>query len=671
MEICDRCQQIPLETLPRFPSSYTYTGQNIYGIEISYEGGDLDLSDAYILHDSVDDLIASRSGCELCSRIVTKLELFWEANERFESAVWLARPPRVFEKSEIIKSLEYGFVVFLGPCPSDKAILSREGKSLHLIATFGVCVENARPISYHANSEDVISFVKDVLQDCIVRHSTCQKGSSKLPKRVLDVGSTAMDAKFTRLCDTDKDVGIYAALSYCWGVTGEFVTNRDNLGERKMEIPIAKMPKTIRDAIYLARRLDIRYLWVDALCICQDDEGEWAQQAAEMTEVYSNAYVTIAACSAWENSMGCFVSRPKQLTQVELVYDNQEGVEGRLFVFEQSLGPLIEGVNLKLSWEPLSQRAWAFQERVLARRTVLFCSDQVYFECAHGTSAEDGTRSQKRYIDILGTSNPHSSDSPNASPLSEPVWYRMLSDYTSRQLSRSTDKLPAIAGLARIFQSYTQADYVAGLWSDDLVRGLLWEPILQYGQTHTQCDTYIAPSWSWASLEGAVDYFGFAAEFEAGLSLFSVLQHNVQLKTANPFGELTSGWIQLRGPVLPLSLRSERLDNETHLGAYSFKVQSDVEIKDLDFHRDIILDTCSSRFQAPSSVLARYRLSALITFCENASADEPAKLYHFILVGQDATDPLRRSRRLAVSRLYASKDLPDELTGSIQTITLY
>jgi hypothetical protein len=100
----------------------------------------------------------------------------------------------------------------------------------------------------------------------------------------------------------------YACLSHRWGSGPQtHLTLKKNL-ETYMQhgIPSAKLPLTFRHAVHICRTLGIMYLWIDCLCIVQDDHEDWCTQAVKMGDIYERAFVTIAASSAANPSHGCF-----------------------------------------------------------------------------------------------------------------------------------------------------------------------------------------------------------------------------------------------------------------------------------------------------------------------------------------------------------------------------
>jgi hypothetical protein len=89
------------------------------------------------------------------------------------------------------------------------------------------------------------------------------------------------------------------------------VSTRETINIWKRKIPWDELPKTFRDAIIISRNLGIEYMWIDSLCIVQDDPRDWELEAAKMGEIYSNAFLVIAASSSVDGDSGCFLERPK------------------------------------------------------------------------------------------------------------------------------------------------------------------------------------------------------------------------------------------------------------------------------------------------------------------------------------------------------------------------
>jgi Heterokaryon incompatibility protein (HET) len=182
-----------------------------------------------------------------------------------------------------------------------------------MIGTFASNHIPYRPVG-NPGSDQTLGVIGQWIKTCDENHPKCQYTISgmptesvpKLPTRVLDVRS----CEDIRLLVTGNQEAKYAALSHCWGGISQIRTTKSSLEDHRRHINFNDLSKTIRDAVYLTRNLGIQYLWVDSLCIIQDDERDWLEEAGKMAYVYERAYCTIAATSASDGTGGCLIPRP-------------------------------------------------------------------------------------------------------------------------------------------------------------------------------------------------------------------------------------------------------------------------------------------------------------------------------------------------------------------------
>jgi hypothetical protein len=212
------------------------------------------------------------------------------------------------------------------------------------------------------------------------------KGTTKndyMPTRVIDVRSSCI-----RLIETSNGFkGNYIALSHCWGkLTNDqkFCTYAYNIENLKKEIPYQLLPKSFQDAIIITQALGIPYLWIDSLCIIQEDEEDWESEADKMENVFSFAYCTIAASSA-ASSLDGFLNKRKSKDCVKI-----QTSKGPLYLAEA-----IDDFHTDVEQSKLSRRGWVLQERALSRRTIYFTSTQIYWECGNGIICETLTSLRK------------------------------------------------------------------------------------------------------------------------------------------------------------------------------------------------------------------------------------------------------------------------------------
>jgi hypothetical protein len=95
-------------------------------------------------------------------------------------------------------------------------------------------------------------------------------------------------------------------LSHCWGLSHRITATSATLDRLKKEISLDELPKTFQDAIIIAERLSVQYLWIDPLCIIQDDPLDWRAESSKMADVYTQSYLTISASTSTDDSTGCF-----------------------------------------------------------------------------------------------------------------------------------------------------------------------------------------------------------------------------------------------------------------------------------------------------------------------------------------------------------------------------
>jgi len=341
----------------------------------------------------------------------------------------------------------------------------------------------------------------------------------QLPRRLLDVGEK--DDTSVRLVLSNGRTGKYATLSHCWGPKEmqPVRTLTGNLNQFLTDIPadILSNSKTFQDAITVTREVGLRYLWIDSLCIVQDDNTDWKQEAAMMGEIYQNSHLTIIAAYAENGRAGCFYDRSLLQSPpiVHVPYIDKHGsVSGTMQIKAKLIDYSIQSHPINC---PTSDRAWITQEERLSRRKIYYTKQSMFWAC--------------RELEIYET-NETSPFEPK-----EWVWKQIVKDYTVRKLTFQADKLVALQGLAGVMQKCrTQDRYHVGLWLKDLPDDLLW--FGQREQLESITDSAI-PSWSWASRKGPVSFL----EFDP----FNTYQHERYSVSLDEHNNLT-----LNCPIFPI-----------------------------------------------------------------------------------------------------------------------
>jgi hypothetical protein len=290
----------------------------------------------------------------------------------------------------------------------------------------------------------MLFFYRERLRTCQEQHGTCnQPDAVPLPKRIIYVGKSNEEL---RLKDTDNTQGLYAILSYCWGESQNLLKTTSTSLEKHMEgIPFTRLPKTIQDAVEVARELSIDYLWVDSLCIIQGSQEDWEIESAKMSEYFGNAHITIAASSASNAQAGILAARHGVPEPVKEETELRDGTICTFLVQERNnkFDNLSESVH---HFGPLSDRGWAFQENVLSTRTIHYTDSELVWECCTETISESG---------FMVGSNSHAFFAQKMLelyPSPSQLWQDLVTNFSRRELTYPSDRLPAISGLAQLLQ---------------------------------------------------------------------------------------------------------------------------------------------------------------------------------------------------------------------------
>ena len=353
-----------------------------------------------------------------------------------------------------------------------------------------------------------------------------------MPTRVVDVGQNVLFLETSMLTSSGPNRK-YAAFSHVWGVGSPLRTTKATFEEHQRSIPFGKLPQSFQDAVYVTRRHGIQYLWIDALCIIQDSIEDWEIECAKMADIFRNSHLTIAAPDAINSNAGFLHER--HIPSVRLPYLGLNGEpSGYMSARPQELINELHYSNDV----PLTFRAWAFQEKLLSCRTLYYGNRQIYWECDTAAHYESAGPYDTRRGGLRVRDNLLSGDCDAV------VWYWVVEEYSGRLLTRPQDKLPALSGLASKFQRKTGFHYLAGLWQEDLIRGLSWEMSeADDARWAPKPNVYCAPSWSWASVDGDV-WYERSRELDVDANMINA---NVILAGLDQLGRVSSGSLTLSG----------------------------------------------------------------------------------------------------------------------------
>ncbi|KAI8635202.1 heterokaryon incompatibility protein-domain-containing protein [Xylariaceae sp. FL1651] len=361
----------------------------------------------------------------------------------------------------------------------------------------------------HTGSMANMALARQWIQDCLQNHDTCAIGRSKghatyLPTRLVNVQDpehpflqTAVDALGSE----------YVAFSYAWGHGGRFVSTKNNFIVHKHRIPLKPLPRSFAEAFQTTRMLGYRYIWIDALCIIQDDDDDKQRELPRMGDIYQHAVFTIFAEGAPGAFAGIFQERDScsyRPCTVNATMNTKNGV-----ISEQlTLGTIVTGPNY------LKARGWVLQEEILSSRCLSF-GRQICWKCTLSEASETrpsphprktaltegrATCEDKLRLWLYAPAQMHDTPRKNWFRWNQyDAWYSVIEEYSTKDLTDESDQLPALSGLADLFQRAHRSKYLAGLWREDLQLGLAWyiasnesRPVRKYQEQE--------PSWSWASV---------------------------------------------------------------------------------------------------------------------------------------------------------------------------
>lgn len=420
------------------------------------------------------------------------------------------------------------------------------------------------------------------MSTCFDSHPQCNQSetlASYRPTRLLKLDSPNT---FRLVLGTECPLTLqYVALSYCWGTKDVECLLRllqSTIEDLSREQSVDNLPKTFRDAIDVAQHFGVDYVWIDRLCIFQDSPEDWQREASTMQDVYRNALFSISALGAKDDQDGLFFERdPRKAAPTIVTLKLTEDGEEKAFRFSLERG---------WSWclffenEPLVQRSWVVQERLLAPRTLHFGSKQVFWECREASCCEMHPRGVYRFkddnddedggIQEAGRNPNHPVlwkrllDAPGRRHFRDPYdqlfadWNMLTNYYASRELTVPNDKLVALSGLANNMKARLQQlrpgphRYLAGLWEETLMGTLVWN----VRAPARRALKYRAPSWSWACLDGDLNYIG--CNHGETISFTTIVSVEMTYLGKEDTGEVGGGTLTLAGPCALANIDMER-----------------------------------------------------------------------------------------------------------------
>jgi hypothetical protein len=360
------------------------------------------------------------------------------------------------------------------------------------------------------------------------------------------------------LHESDGDLSDYATLSHCWGQKQVITTTKATFELRKKGITWNELSKTFQNALVITEKLGLRYLWIDSLCIIQDDLLDWETESKKMADIYKGSMVTIAAAKARDGEDGCFSKGRESKKIIPSRHHSNKPFEVWYKEWPEHFGFTCSGVRAAATLGlNLFEKAWTLQEELLAQRVLYYTGAEVVWQCktlidcSCGRIAQELTQAKKLPLKLAYEETIRNGSQGDAMIY---LWANLLTKYTSRKLTKQMDRFPALSGLAKLFQTRGLGDYVAGLWTKQLPLWLVW--CLDYNVRPSPQDSFTAPSWSWASITNG-DEIGFRAidllekSPTANLQVkLEITRVSCKLASSDVTGAVKSGFLTATGPTV-------------------------------------------------------------------------------------------------------------------------
>ncbi|KAF4450516.1 HET-domain-containing protein [Fusarium austroafricanum] len=385
--------------------------------------------------------------------------------------------------------------------------------------------------------------IKVWYDECIQSHSKCAKfpeitaPSSQGPSRLLHL----QDGKIKLVCDIEKGPQIkYATLSHMWGSNPSAYPQLTRVCLEDFTISISQdnFPDKYLDAMRVSKALGLDYLWIDSLCIIQDDPEDWKKEALKMADVYGNTACNISYIfppSDKPNKEHLRDPRVEIPCQIMGDASGSEADSGHArLVVQEVAGCLTRGwapTSYKDAW-PLLSRAWVFQESLLCPRNIYYGQSRLMWECCEKLQDElcgelHETTSSKMLLQSSNFSHETVMDN-RFFRIFYSSWHSAIRTYRLLDLSFESDRAMAFAGITKAVQTLTGFTYLAGILGEAIAFDLLWcisSPSLLRAAHGKGLSNIKAPTWSWFSVPPGASV-GSRSEDTIGFNICSQMELN-------------------------------------------------------------------------------------------------------------------------------------------------
>ncbi|KAF2435334.1 HET-domain-containing protein [Tothia fuscella] len=554
MALCSQCSSLNLKSLitSDYPACYNHDFQ----------------------HARIINLLRTAKGCALCALFLEALAgTGGEPSSGGQFSPLALGGPLQKHHAELLLNIKHDppelvfpYLRKVGLCLTGLSVRTSlsdvTGRSVRLFTyadgTAGYPGIIGRPRLSNSGSPEAFKLLRRWISGCREQHAQCFQTfagvsidthqNPELPKRVIDVGGNGNGSQPIKVLGTRGMRAKYTAMTHCWGnaaAKSPIVSVQSNIARRCHAIEWDELPRSFQDAVIVTREVGIRFLWIDSLCIVQDDHSEWLQESVKMGTIYEQAELTIAASHACDSHQGLFFPRSEPPPVVEL--PSFLGSDHLTRVYATTVRDTKE--DLYPEHGALNQRAWATQEWLLARRMVFYTKAQMIWSCKTVTQRETGEK-------CFNTAR-------------NPKWKIIVEHYSDRKLTMPTDKLIALEGVRTEFEKRTGNTYLFGIWKQSLPDELLWA-VCEKSDQRVPLDL---PSWTWATVSVGVRFLPMHRARNLCHYIRPGSDNAIIMKSWIRPIEVTQGWLY--------APHSNRKDVQSH-GFQSFlRIQSEMELSNI------------------------------------------------------------------------------------------
>ncbi|CAN9399222.1 unnamed protein product [Alternaria alternata] len=393
-----------------------------------------------------------------------------------------------------------------------------------------------KPISRNPLSARTITDVRNWLRNCEDErdgyHKICSLSErAYVPTRLIRISDPLDQLQLELVCGDnmgEHDKSRYVALSYCWGGDQPSKLTQDNYDLYKKNIAWETLPKAVQDAAKTAQALGFHYIWVDSMCIVQDDKKDKETEINLMTKVYAHATLTVVNKRSDRVTEGFLHPRTLSSGTSSIQYRATDGQTQHLTLSEISASIPLDDEGYGLAgYGPLNNK----EAESVYRSS--------FIDAAMFFSVNPGYRSGQLDEELVRTS-----------------WYAIVESYSLRSVTESEDRVLALSGIAERFASLIPGRYIAGLWENMMPRSLFWmKPILDMATDRPV--EYRGPSWSWISIDGQVEL----EHIRIDNCLCEIVSVEYMLENAEAlYGAVRNATLHIKGPALSVEWRCTRQD---------------------------------------------------------------------------------------------------------------